>query len=161
MRAVTRLGSDAFLIPGAAAVILLLLYYGRRRSAWIFLIVMLGAELLNQVLKLFFRRNRPEAFFNYPLPSSYSFPSGHSLMSACFFGALAAVLAPLLRSRVAQAALWASAVLLVAVIGLSRVYLGVHFPSDVIGGFAAGIAWTAGVRAVLEMRSGTPPRNRL
>jgi membrane-associated phospholipid phosphatase len=117
-----------------------------RRAALFLLIIMAGAGLLNAVLKHFYARARPTAFFDfYPVPSSYSFPSGHTLFATCFFGGVAVLASHRLDAPWARLTVWLLAFLAVAVIGLSRVYLGVHYPSDVIGGFAAGVVWVATV----------------
>jgi undecaprenyl-diphosphatase len=110
-------------------------------------IAMAGEVLIEQALKFGFRRARPEPFFGYPLPGSYSFPSGHALASLVFFGTFTAVLSPRLRSWWKHTLLWTGAALLIAAIGFSRIYLGVHYPTDVIGGYAAGLAWVFTIAA--------------
>jgi len=96
--------------------------------------VMVGAVVCNVGLKRLIHCPRPEPFVGRD-PSSYSFPSGHALYSLCFYGVLAGVLAAHTPERAARMANWAAAAILVAGIGLSRVYLGVHYPSDVIAGY--------------------------
>lgn len=95
--------------------------------------------------KLSFQRPRPVPFFDTPLPSSYSFPSGHALFSFCFYGMLAAIITARLHSRSARTVIWLLAGVLVALIGLSRIYLGVHYPSDVLAGYAAALVWVVAV----------------
>jgi undecaprenyl-diphosphatase len=146
-RVVTIFGSEVFLVPFCAFVIWRLVTLGRRHAAVLFTLAAAGAEALDFLLKLFFRRARPEAYFGYALPSSYSFPSGHSMLSACIFGTLAAVVAPRLPQVWQKLATWAAAGLAALLIGTSRIYLGVHYPSDVAAGYAAAIIWIAGVRA--------------
>jgi undecaprenyl-diphosphatase len=90
-------------------------------------------------------RDRPSPFFDTPLPSSYSFPSGHALCSLCFYGSLAWIYAAHVRSKLAQASMWLLSALLIFLIGLSRVYLGVHYPSDVLAGYAAAFVWFSAV----------------
>ena len=82
---------------------------------------------------------RPKAFYG-TLPSSYSFPSGHALYSLSFYGVLAVVLAAHAPPGAARVGIWGAAALLVLGIGLCRVYLGVHYPSDVIAGYLAAIS---------------------
>jgi undecaprenyl-diphosphatase len=101
-------------------------------------------------LKLIFRRARPEAFFGYAEPITYSFPSGHSIVSACFYGVLAAILTARMKSRARRIAIWMAAALLAFLIGLSRIYLGVHYPSDVLAGYAAAVIWVVAVRTGYE-----------
>jgi undecaprenyl-diphosphatase len=145
MRGVTWLGSNEFLIGAGACCVLAFALARWRRAAAAFLLTMAGAALLNFLLKLAFRRERPVPFYGTPLPESYSFPSGHALLSFCFYGVLAAVVAARLKGFGTRALVWAAAALLVGLIGLSRVYLGVHYPSDVLAGYAAALAWVMAV----------------
>jgi undecaprenyl-diphosphatase len=112
-----------------------------RRSALSLAFAIAGATLLDATLKECFKRPRPASFFDYPEPVSFSLPSGHALFSLCILGTLAWTMAPWIRSRQLRIALWLLTAGLVAVIGYSRIYLGVHYPSDVIGGYLLGIAW--------------------
>ena len=112
----TSLGSVAFLVLVGLCAVLGFLKAGWRRAALFFAVTMAGAALLNMVLKLSFQRTRPAPFFDTPLPSSYSFPSGHALMSFCFYGALAAIITIRTRSRTGRVAIWTLAALLVALI---------------------------------------------
>ena len=89
-RTVTWLGSELFLVPFGAVVVWRLAVTGRRHAAALFVLAAAGAEVLDEILKLAFHRGRPTSFFDYPLPGTYSFPSGHSMLSACFFGLAAA-----------------------------------------------------------------------
>ncbi|HEY0171701.1 MAG TPA: phosphatase PAP2 family protein [Pyrinomonadaceae bacterium] len=141
MRAVTFLGSNAFLACAGVCVVLAFVLTRRGREAVTLLLTMAGASLLNFTLKLLSGRERPEPFFGTPLPESYSFPSGHALLSFCFYGLMAALITARIEGTGRRASVWAAAVLLVALIGLSRVYLGVHYPSDVAAGYAAAFVW--------------------
>jgi undecaprenyl-diphosphatase len=144
---ITWLGSELFLIPFGALVVWRLAAAGRRQAAVLLVLAAAGGELLDQILKLAFHRGRPASFFGYPLPDSYSFPSGHAMISACFFGVLAAVLTARMESRGLRVSIWTAAALLALLIGMSRIYLGVHYPSDVAAGYCAAILWVAAVRA--------------
>jgi undecaprenyl-diphosphatase len=138
----THLGAERVLVPlGAAAA--LWLARESRRAAWLFVAVLLGGELLSEGLKLLFHRPRPHPFFGVAEPFTYSFPSGHAFMSVCFYGLLALYAAPRLRTHAARVILWIAVAAIAAVVGFSRVYLGVHYLSDVIGGYALGVAWIA------------------
>jgi undecaprenyl-diphosphatase len=110
-----------------------------------------GAVVLDLTLKFAFHRSRPVPFFG-PVPRTYSFPSGHSLFSFCFYGVLAGLLAGRVRSVPARVLIWLTAALLVLAIGLSRIYLGVHYPSDVIAGYLAGTIWAASMVALDRWR---------
>jgi undecaprenyl-diphosphatase len=151
MRAVTQLGSAPVLVALGILVVWRLAAQRRRRAALIFVAACLGAEALSEILKLAFRRPRPEAFFGYSEPITYSFPSGHSVMSACFYGVVAAILTTRMESRATKTAIWMGAALLAVAIGFSRVYLGVHYPSDVLAGYAATAIWVGAVRAGYEI----------
>ncbi len=122
----------------------------RRAALWLFLSVA-GADVLILTLKYGFHRPRPAAFFGVD-PTSYSFPSGHSLASFCFYLVLAGLLSSRVRSTGLRIAIWIAASLLVAAIGLSRIYLGVHYPSDVIGGYLAAAVWVTTLLAADHMR---------
>jgi undecaprenyl-diphosphatase len=146
-RVLTYLGSELFLVPFVLFVVWRLLRAGRRHAAVLLLLASAGGELLDTLLKLAVRRTRPEVFFGLVEPDTYSFPSGHSMLSACIFGVTAAILTTRMTSRSKQGAIWAGAAALALIIGISRIYLGVHYPSDVAAGYAAAIIWVAAVRA--------------
>jgi undecaprenyl-diphosphatase len=145
MQLVTRLGSVMWLIVLGICVAVALVLAKRLRDVALFSVTMAGGIALNITLKLSFGRARPDAFFETPLPSSYSFPSGHALLSLCFYGALAAIITPHLSSRIHRFLIWTAATLLIMLIGYSRVYLGVHHPTDVIASYAVALAWVATV----------------
>jgi undecaprenyl-diphosphatase len=151
MLVVTRLGSLLVLFPLGVLMLWRLLAQGRKRAALIFIAACIGAEALSEILKLVFRRARPEAFFGYARPLTYSFPSGHSVMSACFYGVVAAILTTRMKSRGSRIAIWTGAATMALAIGFSRVYLGVHYPSDVLAGYAAAAIWVGSVRAGYEI----------
>lgn len=139
-------GAPARLTPLALIAAAVFLARGWRRGALLVLVMVAGAWLLDAGLKLTFARARPTPFYDYyPAPSSYSFPSGHALFSVCFFGGLAVLLTHRLDNRVAQVMVWLIAIAIILLIGGSRVYLGVHYPTDVIGGYAVGLAWVTAV----------------
>jgi undecaprenyl-diphosphatase len=145
MRGLSLYGGPSGLTPIGLALAVAFLIKGWHRGAVLVVVTMAGAGLLDVLLKQSFGRVRPAAFFDYPLPTSHSFPSGHAFFAASFFGALAVLVAGRLRSRALQAGVWILALLLILLIGLSRIYLGVHYPSDVIAGYAAAAVWIAAV----------------
>jgi undecaprenyl-diphosphatase len=100
-----------------------------------------GGKLLNILLKDLFDRPRPVWNGVFATESSPAFPSGHAMMSLLTYGFVVVLLWRAVHNRPARAALITGAVLLVGLIGFSRVYLGVHYPSDVIGGYVMGGAW--------------------
>ncbi|HEY1206547.1 MAG: phosphatase PAP2 family protein [Bryobacteraceae bacterium] len=141
MRLVSGLGSPLPLFLLCALAFAALLAAHSKRAALFFAVTMIGALALDATLKLAFHRVRPVSFFGTPEPHSYSFPSGHALLLACYCGIVAALATARLSSRTARALIWTFAAALAGVVGYSRVYLGVHYPSDVIGGYAAAVVW--------------------
>jgi membrane-associated phospholipid phosphatase len=117
-------------------------------AAW--LVAVLGGETSNLLLKDLFARPRPS--FEHPLvvETSYSFPSGQAMESLIVYGMLAYFAVLILRARWKRAVSVGGAALIVVLIGFSRVYLGAHYASDVIGGFAAGGMWLGAVITVWE-----------
>jgi undecaprenyl-diphosphatase len=148
--AVTRLGSVAVIATLFGVAFVGFYASGRRRAALALAVVMAGAVVLENALKYALHRARPEPFFG-TAPESYSFPSGHTLFSACFYGVLAWIFAARTQNVGARAATWTASLVLIAAIGLSRVYLGVHYPTDVIAGYLVAAFWITGL---LASRSG-------
>jgi undecaprenyl-diphosphatase len=141
MRGLSLFGGPTVLAPLGGLIAIWFLARGWYRAAVLLAVTLLGASLLDGALKSGFQRARPEAFFGYALPHSYSFPSGHAMFGFCFFTALAALLSPRLERQSLRPALWIFAVVASFLVGLSRVYLGVHYPSDVVAGWGAGFVW--------------------
>lgn len=134
---VTLFGSLSVLAVFGGIELVVLVRAGLRGDARFMLFVMGGAVILENALKFSIRRPRPPPFFGTD-PTSYSFPSGHALFSLCFYGSLAVILG---RRGASRAVTWAGAMCLVAAIGGTRIYLGVHYPSDVLAGYLLAIAW--------------------
>lgn len=153
MRGISFLGSTLFLTIATTIVIVWFALRKWGREAKLFAITMAGASLLNVSLKLAFKRPRPVPFFNILPPESYSFPSGHALTSCCFFGAFAAIITARIKSKRVRTVVWIVCATMFLLIGFSRIYLGVHYTTDVIAGFAAALIWILVVRfAELELR---------
>ena len=148
MRGFSCVGSTIALTIGTIFVVVRFVMRRLKREAKLFAITMIGAAVLNITLKLAFKRPRPVPFFNLTPPESYSFPSGHSLTSAVFFGALAAILTARIKSKRVRMGVWIVSTAMFLLIGLSRIYLGVHYTTDVIAGFAAALIWILVVRFV-------------
>ena len=139
-------GAPRYLAVLAAVAVAAFLVRRWYRGATLVAVTLLGAGALDVGLKLLFGRHRPTPFFeHYPAPESFSFPSGHALFATTFFGGLAALLWTRLRHPALRVALAVAAVALILLIGFSRIYLGVHYPSDVLGGYAAGTVWVGAV----------------
>lgn len=143
MAAISFLGAPTTLTIVAVAGSLLLLYRRRYAEAAMLSAVVLGGNSLNFCLKHLIQRGRPA--FDDPLFSlqTYSFPSGHAMASTVFYGMLAIYVSVNARQRHAAHVAIGAAVSMVALVSLSRVYLGLHYLSDVMGGITEGIAWLA------------------
>jgi undecaprenyl-diphosphatase len=137
----TRIGGFAgmgvFLIVLAAV----LLYYGYRLLTLGVALAGIGGMVINYGLKTAFQRARPTVFPSPLELNSYSFPSGHAMISLVGFGVAAFVAMRLLKRRSWKIAVLVLGVVSTILVGLSRVYFGVHFPTDILGGYIAGSAW--------------------
>jgi membrane-associated phospholipid phosphatase len=140
-RVVTFFGGPTVVFVVGAVTSLLLYRRGLRRDAALIVLVLVGAQLLNLLLKLAFHRPRPEVAFVHL--DTYSFPSGHAMMSAALYGTLAYLAWRHMRSRRRQSLLLLGTSALVALICFSRLYLGMHYLSDVLAGAAGGVFWLA------------------
>ena len=132
---------------------------GRRRLAAYLVVTVVGGSLVDTAVKLLV--NRPRPVVDHPLDTAFgtSFPSGHSMASTLTYGALVLAFLPVLSRRHRIAAVVAATVV-VLMIGCSRLLLGVHFLSDVIGGYVLGLAWLFASTAVFEVwrhEEGAPP----
>lgn len=142
-RDLTALGGGAVLTLITLAVEGYLLLLRKRRAALFLAAAVLGAVLLSILLKDVFARPRPEVVPHLVRVFSASFPSGHSMLSAAVYLTLGAMLTRLQSSLLIKAYIQLWALVLASLVGLSRVYLGVHWPTDVLAGWAAGAAWAA------------------
>lgn len=145
MLALTYFGKGLCLAAVTALTVAVLLATKRRKEAIFVAAAASGTGLLNGGLKLAFHRARPDATFDYLIdaPSSFSFPSGHAMGS---MGVLVSILVALHVCRIPRpvlVAITALTALVVFGIGMSRVYFGVHYPSDVLAGQLAGAAWVS------------------
>lgn len=157
MRWLTRFGDGWTLGVLSVTVAYALWRAGYRRAALFVLCVSAGVGLVDNALKLVFARERPEASLRMVRASGYAFPSGHAMASTAVYVALAHVLCGLSRSR----RWWAipMAALLAWVVGCSRVYLNVHHPTDVLGGWVLGLGWyVLLVQLMLRGDRGLEPR---
>lgn len=128
--------------PVVAVAAAALLWHARRRADAVLVAASLvGVQILVAVLKASFERSRPDAGSAIPLPHSYSFPSGHAATAAALYGALTVLAVEQARTRAARIACTVTGAALVLAIGASRVILDVHYLSDVLAGFAVGVAW--------------------
>ena len=139
----TELGGTAFL---TFATVSLAGWFAMRRQ-WIFLAILLaavlGETLLSHVLKEAFDRPRPDIVPHLVEVSSKSFPSGHASSGAAIYLTIAALIAAQLKESRSRVLVFSAAGAAVFAIGASRIYLGVHYPTDIIGGWSLGAAWAA------------------
>ncbi|MGI8860111.1 MAG: phosphatase PAP2 family protein [Rubrobacteraceae bacterium] len=150
MRLVTALGYYDVVLPLLAVSVFGFYRKGWRLSATLLLVSTAGSIVLTTVRKAVFRRARPEVFDSGYTASFYSFPSGHATVAVGFYGMLTLLIAYRLNG-VARWAVVAAGVLLVLLIGFSRLYLGVHYPTDVLAGYLAAPLWVVSVGAVYVM----------
>jgi undecaprenyl-diphosphatase len=139
----TALGSMGVLALISIAALGYLLLAGRNRTSLFALIAVTGGLLLSTLLKIGFDRARPDLVPHGSTVYTASFPSGHSMMAAVTYLTLAAILSRVHAEPLLKAYLLIVASLITVLVGVSRVYLGVHWPTDVLAGWAAGAAWAA------------------
>ena len=137
MRAMSWIGENAVLMPVLAGMIALAIHRRRRVIAIVLAIDAAVVIAAYSLLKLMFSRARPRLFDKVALPTDYSFPSGHSMSAMGIYGVIAAALIAMYPA--ARRPVIAAAALVIVAIGVSRIYLGVHWPSDVLGGWLGGI----------------------
>ena len=150
MKTVSLLGYNVLIVELVIAFVVFAKLRWRRAAVWL-AVAMTGSLLLDLALKYAYHRSRPIAFFGVA-PHSYSFPSGHALCSLCFYGVLAGLLSARIKPLSWRIVVWAAAALLVIAIGLSRIYLGVHYPSDVLAGYLAATVWVGTVIVLDHVR---------
>lgn len=141
VRDITALGSGAVLAIVVLAVTLYLLLIKKYNAAVLVLGATIGGTILVSVIKMIIGRARPDVVPALMTETSLSFPSGHAAMSAVVYLSLAALLARMEFSYKIKIYIMSVALLLTFMIGLTRIFLGVHYPTDVLGGWTIGIAW--------------------
>ena len=137
----TAMGSAAVLVFMSVAVGGYFLLSHRPMRAVLVLGSFAGAQVMNNLLKLGFARPRPSVVSHLGDVHTLSFPSGHAMLSAVIYLTLGMLLSSAQPQRPVRIYIMGVAVLMTALIGLSRIYLGVHYPTDVLAGWAAGVAW--------------------
>ena len=140
-RDITALGSGAALGTTVALIVGFLLFSRRYAAALFLAAASIGGASLNSLLKSLYGRTRPEEQLRLIEIDSLSFPSGHAMSSATIYLTIAVLLARMAEKPREKIYIFAAALLLSFAVGFSRVYLGVHYPTDVIAGWAAGVAW--------------------
>jgi undecaprenyl-diphosphatase len=143
MRDITSLGGGTVIALITLIVIFYLLMQKKYGELLLVLAAVLGGAVLGLGLKEYFGRERPDLFFRLINTTSLSFPSGHSMMSTVIYLSLAALLARIQHERKIRIYIVSIALFLAFIIGFSRVYLGVHYPTDVVGGWTLGLVWAS------------------
>lgn len=153
---VEEMGRDFTALGGMAVVglvtIVTCLYLALARRwamLWLILLVVCGSQVLNSLLKAGFNRPRPELVPHAMFVYHASFPSGHAMIAASVYLTIGVLLARLQRYRFQAALIMGTAILVTVLVGISRVYLAVHWPSDVLAGWVAGSLWAAIVALVI------------
>ncbi|HEX5380571.1 MAG TPA: phosphatase PAP2 family protein [Phenylobacterium sp.] len=141
LRDVTALGGFTFLTLLTVVATLALSFHGKRRQALIFAVTVIAAQVSTELLKQAYDRPRPALAPHGSYVYSQSFPSGHSAMAAATFLTLATVIASLEPRRATKVLAYVLAIVVMIMVGVSRVYLGVHWPSDVLAGWCLGAGW--------------------
>ena len=140
-RDITALGSLGVLALVIAASVLFLFITRQRVGAWMVSAATVGGIAATFVFKAVFARPRPDLLLHDAYVTSSSFPSGHAVMAAVVYLTLGALIAREFSNLLLKAYVMSVAVAVTLLVGLSRVYLGVHWPSDVLGGWSLGAAW--------------------
>lgn len=139
---VTKLGSTIYLtIIGSVAGVV---FIGLRwfRPLLLLIVAMAGQAVLDRGFKYLIARPRPPSLINYQPVESLSFPSGHAIAALSLYFVIAWSISTRVENPSIKAAIWIGTVVLVFLIGMSRVYIGVHYPTDVLAGFLAALVWT-------------------
>jgi undecaprenyl-diphosphatase len=150
MTEVTPLGTGIVVMTIVGVAAAFLWHTEHKISAQLLLAATAGNIVLNNVLKLYFDRARPNVFDWQTHAASSSFPSGHAMSATVVYGTVAYLLARLQKHGWSRAITLVTAVVMIALICTTRLYLGVHYPSDVAGGIVVGLAWAAFCMATLE-----------
>jgi len=150
MTAITYLAQCEITIPLSILISSILLSREQPSAALMLMINLSGSWLLNGLFKSFFRRKRPQLWTTINSPVDYSYPSGHTMSASSFYGLLAVYLAYLFRITLGWTT--AAAVATAFLVGFSRLYLGVHWTTDVISGWIAGTIWfVACLQGLMQM----------
>jgi undecaprenyl-diphosphatase len=140
-RDISSLGGTTLLMSLTAGTAGFLFLCDRRRAMWLVLLAPATGTLASVVLKVLFARPRPAIVPHLETVTSYSFPSGHSMLSAIVYLTLGALVAGLLPRRSQKVYVMLAAVTITLLVGTSRMLLGVHYPTDILAGWSAGAAW--------------------
>lgn len=163
---ITALGSNAVLTLATVAVVGYLWLRRKFHAMWLVIGAVVGGVVVSTLLKLGFSRPRPDVVPHLTPIRTSSFPSGHSMLAAVVWITLGALLASLEESRRVKAYVLGVALTITVLVGLTRVFLGVHYPTDVLAGWTAGLTWAILCwltarwlqrRGAVEQEGGTEP----
>jgi undecaprenyl-diphosphatase len=143
MTDITALGGATIIFMITSAVFFYLMIQKKYEFMWLILIATISGALLSFGLKELFARERPPDVFHLLTVKSLSFPSGHAMMSSILYLTQGALLAKVQDNKNLKVYILSIAIVLVFLIGLSRIYLGVHYPTDVLAGWSVGLAWAS------------------
>jgi undecaprenyl-diphosphatase len=150
MRAVTWLGSSWVIVPLTVITITILVVRHRVRVAVYLGVAVAGGSLLSTLAKHIIGRERPPEPLRLAHTVSSSFPSGHATQAAATYLALAVVFSLFVLQRSTRVLTWAAVIVVIALVGVSRVYLGVHWATDVLAGWILGSLWVAGLTLAFQ-----------
>lgn len=143
MRDITSLGGSTMVFLITLFVVGYFILKKQYSMLFLILAAVIGGAVMDLELKVLFSRIRPQIIPNLIPEKSFGFPSGHSMMSTIIYLSLASLIARLQMRRIDKIYIISVAVFLSFMIGISRIYLGVHYPTDVLGGWSLGLAWAA------------------
>jgi undecaprenyl-diphosphatase len=141
VRDITALGGGTVIVLLTLSVAGFLILRKEYKILWLLLFAVIGGALVDTALKELFARERPNVVLQLMTVTSFSFPSGHSMMSMVVYLSLGSLIARLQTRRRIRVYIIALALFFSFIIGISRIYLGVHYPTDVIAGWSIGLAW--------------------
>lgn len=145
---VTKLGSTLLLTIIGCVAGIAFIFLRWFRPLMLFIVTMIGQAVLHHGAKWLFGRPRPSALISYRDVESSSFPSGHALAALAMYGAIAWIVATRTENAAAKFGIAAAAAILIFLIGMSRAYIGIHYPTDVAAGWLVAFAWTASVMSL-------------
>ncbi len=140
MKSFTTVGSTPFVMLFMLIGVTLLLYKRHRAEALLLVAAVAGSGLLNLILKSIYKRARPELHRIVEI-GGFSFPSGHTMLAFSLYAIISYIVWRNLKTRITHIALFLFALFMIFMIGISRIYLGVHYPSDVVAGVFASALW--------------------
>ena len=144
----TNLGSTLYLIVVGSVAGIAFLALRWFRSFVLFIIAMAGQAALHHGAKWLIARPRPSNLISYRTAESFSFPSGHAIAALCLYAMIAWIMTRRIENPAVTASIWICTVILIFLIGASRVYIGIHYPTDVVAGFLGGLIWTFAIMSI-------------